>query len=124
MELWQMMLLDLGLILLVFIIACLINMIFLKNKNLTKKQLQKLIPFKADVFIDYLGTINNIIESQATKTKIKIIIKDIKQVNIEKICKLKQQGIIKQSNAISIIFGKYVKALSGIINGRLNITYA
>ncbi|WP_375315531.1 DUF4330 family protein [Spiroplasma endosymbiont of Tipula paludosa] len=119
MELWQILLLDLGLILLVFIIACLINMIFLKNKNSTEKQWQKLIPFKVDVFIDYLGTISNIIEAQATNTKIKIIIKDIKQVNIEKIRKLKQQGIIKQTNAISIIFGNYAKALSEIINGRL-----
>ncbi|WP_342223887.1 hypothetical protein [Spiroplasma endosymbiont of Asaphidion curtum] len=99
---------------------CLLNKYdIFKKKNSTEKQWQKLVLFKVDVFIDYLGTISNIIEAQATNTKIKIIIKDIKQVNIEKIRKLKQQGIIKQSNAISIIFGKYAKALSEIINGRL-----
>lgn len=96
---------------------------FIRNKGEGAKKIKnrtyKKIPFKVDNFIENLGTITNIIATEAKLTRIKIIVKDIKLVNFINIRKLKQQGIIKHSNAITIVFGRYSRNLAKIINERL-----
>ena len=86
------------------------NLIYNENKKLKKK-----IPFKVDKFINNFGTINNIVKTEYSLTKIKIFVKEIKLVKIENLKRMKHRGIIKQSNSISIVLGNYVKDLSQLL---------
>lgn len=83
----------------------------------TKSKLKKTkLPFKIDKFISILGGIENIKVTSATNNKIKINIINRNKIDFNELKKIKNRGILDQSDAISILLGNYVGELSKIIN--------
>lgn len=83
----------------------------------TKNKIKKVkLPFNLDKFINILGGIDNIVKSSASNNKIKIYIVDQSKINFNELKKIKNRGILDQTDNISIILGSYVVDLSGMIN--------
>lgn len=73
-------------------------------------------PFKLENFILYLGGIENIKETLATTNKIKISIIDHTKINFNNLKKIKNRGILDQSEAVTLVLGSYCYNLSNVIN--------
>lgn len=84
-------------------------------KNKTNNKPQK-FPFKLENFILYLGGIENIKESSASANKIKISIIDHSKIDFSNLKKIKNRGILDQSQAVSLVLGSYCYNLSSAIN--------
>lgn len=84
-------------------------------KSKTNNKPQK-FPFKLENFILYLGGIENIKESSASANKIKISIIDHNKIDFSNLKKIKNRGILDQSQAVSLVLGSYCYNLSNAIN--------
>lgn len=73
-------------------------------------------PFKLQNFILYLGGIENIKETSATANKIKISIIEHTKIDFNSLKKIKNRGILDQSEAVSLVLGSYCYNLSSAIN--------
>ncbi len=73
-------------------------------------------PFKLENFILYLGGIENIKETSASANKIKISIIEHTKIDFNNLKKIKNRGILDQSEAVSLVLGSYCYNLSSAIN--------
>lgn len=89
------------------------NQTNIKNKINNKPQK---FPFKLENFILYLGGIENIKEASASANKIKISIIDHSKIDFSNLKKIKNRGILDQSQAVSLVLGSYSYNLSSAIN--------
>lgn len=86
------------------------------NGGLIDNQKSVKIPFKIEKFIDIFGGINNIIETSVLSNRIKIKVVSIKKVDFFDLKKIKNQGILEQSDSVTIVLGEYAQFLSEQIN--------
>lgn len=128
MPIWQVILLAIALLLGVISIFLLVwNSLRAKKMREAslmpaKPKLTKIkFPFKVDKFIDILGGIENIKTTSATNNKIKISVVERDKVDFSELKKIKNRGILDQSDAISIVLGSYVGELSKVINDLINL---
>lgn len=91
----------------------------LKNKEKKVK-----LPFKLDKFIQILGGIDNIIKASASSHKLKVYILDHDKIDFDELKKIKNHGILDQTDNISISLGSYVRDLSGMINDLVSINHS
>lgn len=83
----------------------------------TKKETKKIqMPVKIDKIVEALGGIDNIIGASASRSKLKVAIADYQKVDVEALKKIKNRGIVEQSNNVSMVLGSYALDLSGMIN--------
>lgn len=78
------------------------------------------IPFKVEKFIDLLGGIANITNSSVSNTKLKIEILSHDKVDFNQLKKIKNNGILVQSDNITIVLGDYASDVSTMINQLIN----
>ena len=78
------------------------------NKKDLKLELNKLV--------DYLGGMDNIIETEVEMSRFKVTLKDITKANKEGIIKLGAQGVVKIDDQLKIIFGSNAKQLKKYID--------
>ena len=78
------------------------------NKKDLKLELNKLV--------DYLGGMDNIIETEVEMSRFKVTLKDITKANKEGIIKLGAQGVVEIDDQLKIIFGSNAKQLKKYID--------
>lgn len=63
--------------------------------------------FKLEInkLVDYLGGIDNIIDTEVNNSRFKVTLHDVKKVNKEAIQKLGAKGIVEIENQLKIILG-------------------
>ncbi|MBN0919508.1 PTS glucose transporter subunit IIB [[Mycoplasma] gypis] len=89
----------------------------------TKKYLSvsNKLDFDIKTLIGLLGSKENITNAQASQKKIKISLKNIKNVNVDEIQKLEGvSGLFLQSNAITLITGNNAKYVEELISKEIN----
>lgn len=89
------------------------------SKVLSKKKLQDststVLSFDIQVFINALGGINNIKQSEATLSKITVYLEDDTQVDATQLKELGASGIVQSKDKVSIILGKVSKEVNNQI---------
>lgn len=78
------------------------------NKKDLKLELNKLV--------DYLGGMDNIVETEVEMSRFKVTLKDITKANKEGIIKLGAQGVVEIDDQLKIIFGSNAKQLKKYID--------
>lgn len=78
------------------------------NKKDLKLELNKLV--------DYLGGLDNIVETETEMSRFKVTLKDITKANKEGIIKLGAQGVVEIDDQLKIIFGSNAKQLKKYID--------
>ena len=78
------------------------------NKKDLKLELNKLV--------DYLGGLDNIVETEIEMSRFKVTLKDISKANKEGIIKLGAQGVVEIDDQLKIIFGSNAKQLKKYID--------
>ncbi|MBQ2872988.1 MAG: PTS transporter subunit EIIB [Bacilli bacterium] len=78
------------------------------NKKDLKLELNKLV--------EYLGGLDNIIETETEMSRFKVTLKDITKANKEGIIKLGAQGVVEIDDQLKIIFGNNAKQLKKYID--------
>lgn len=128
MPVWQIILLVIALLFAVFSIFMWIWNVTrakkLRNETFTNKQedAKKVkIPFKVDKFIEALGGINNISNASATNSKLKVEILSHDKVDFSQLKKIKNTGVLVQSDNITIVLGDYASNVSVMINDLINL---
>ena len=76
--------------------------------KLTKLELNKLV--------EYLGGLDNIVETEIEMSRFKVTLKDISKANKEGIIKLGAQGVVEIDDQLKIIFGNNAKQLKKYID--------
>ncbi|WP_371246094.1 PTS transporter subunit EIIB [Mycoplasmopsis agassizii] len=77
--------------------------------------------FEYQELLDNLGGKDNLINAEASLSKIKFYLKDKKLVNLEKIKKYPDvTGTLESSNAVTIIIGNAARVIAQKINEELN----
>ena len=93
----------------VIIILLIIAFAIMKsNKKDLKLELNKLV--------EYLGGIDNIVETEVEMSRFKVTLKDITKANKEGIVKLGAQGVVEIDDQLKIIFGNNAKQLKKYID--------
>lgn len=72
-----------------------------------------------DQFINCLGGIDNVIDSEATINSIKIHLKNIKDVDCNKIKELGAKGTMISDGYLTCLFGDFAKILSVELNKKI-----
>ncbi|MCL6428574.1 hypothetical protein LT335_00113 [Spiroplasma sp. JKS002669] len=128
MPVWQIILLAIALLFAVFSVFMWIWNVTrakkLRNETFVdqQKDSEKVkIPFKVDKFIDALGGINNISNTSVKNTKLKIEILSHDKVDFSQLKKIKNNGILVQSDNITIVLGDYASNVSVMINDLINL---
>lgn len=122
MPVWQIILLATALLFAAFSVFLWVWNVFRAKKLrqqgfVTPKETKKVkMPIKLDKFIDIFGGIDNVLSASASNDKIKIYVADREKVNLEGLKKIKNRGILDQTDNVSIILGNYAVDLSGMIN--------
>ena len=78
------------------------------NKKDLKLELNKLV--------EYLGGLDNIVETEIEMSRFKVTLKDITKANKEGIIKLGAQGVVEIDDQLKIIFGSNAKQLKKYID--------
>ena len=78
------------------------------NKKDLKLELNKLV--------EYLGGLDNILETETEMSRFKVTLKDITKANKEGIIKLGAQGVVEIDDQLKIIFGSNAKQLKKYID--------
>ena len=83
------------------------------NENNINNDLKKsdLIPFDLNIFFNYIGTKDNIINSKSTLNSIILNLKDINLVDKDRLKKIGIKGILVNENSITLILGNYAGEL-------------
>lgn len=128
MPVWQIILLAIALLFAVFSIFMWIwnvtrakklrNETFVDQEKVSEKVK---IPFKIDKFIDTLGGINNITNVSVKNNKLKIEILSHDKVDFNQLKKIKNSGILAQSDNITIVLGNYANNVAIMINDLVNL---
>ncbi|MGL4616743.1 MAG: hypothetical protein ACRCUM_00740 [Mycoplasmoidaceae bacterium] len=88
----------------------------IENDKLT---LSEEIPIDINKLIEYLGKEENIVSTSNTISSIKIFVKDISKIEIDKIKKLGVKGLIKGKDYISFLFGDFSHLLKAEIDKKI-----
>ena len=95
--------------LIVLVILLIIAFAIMKsNKKDLKLELNKLV--------EYLGGLDNIVETEIEMSRFKVTLKDITKANKEGIIKLGAQGVVEIDDQLKIIFGSNAKQLKKYID--------
>ena len=95
--------------LIVLVILLIIAFAIMKsNKKDLKLELNKLV--------EYLGGLDNIVETETEMSRFKVTLKDITKANKEGIIKLGAQGVVEIDDQLKIIFGSNAKQLKKYID--------
>lgn len=73
------------------------------------------LSFDINSFMDALGGIENIKESEATLSKVTVYLHDEKIVNMAKLKELGASGVVQSNDKVTIILGKVSKEISNKI---------
>ncbi len=128
MPVWQIILLAIALLFAVFSIFMWVWNVSrakkLRNETFVdqQKDSEKVkIPFKLDKFIDTLGGIDNITNVSVKNTKLKIEILSHDKVDFNQLKKIKNNGIVVQSDNITIVLGNYASNVAIMMNDLINL---
>jgi phosphotransferase system IIB component len=103
-------------------------MLYLYAKHKAKQQLTTTntnltyatkISFNIDELIDNLGGIDNIIDSSATISSLKIILKNVNVINKDNISKLGAKGIMINNKQVIILFGDIAMTIDKLLKQKL-----
>lgn len=128
MPVWQIVLLSIALLFAVFSIFLWVWNVarakklreqgFVTEKTKTKKVK---LPFKLDKFVSVLGGIDNIVKASASNSKIRVYVVNHDKIDFVELKKIKNRGILDQSDNVSIVLGNYAPDLAGMINDLITI---
>lgn len=91
------------------IILFIISLVIIKLKR-------KDFHIEINKLIQYLGGLDNVIDSQINLSRLKVTVKDTSLVNKEGIQKLGAKGIVEIDNQLKIILGSNSKQLKKYVN--------
>ena len=80
------------------------------------KSLKKDAHLEVNKLIDYLGGVDNIVDTQVNLSRFIVTLRDINLVNKEEIQKLGAKGIVEIDNQLKIILGPNSKQLKKYID--------
>ena len=89
----------------------------LKNKK-PKEVTLKDIPIDLEALINAFGGINNIKETEAQGSKIRVFVENDDLVKVNVLKELGASGIIQSTGKVTVILGKFSSEISGIINDK------
>ena len=89
----------------------------LKNKK-PKEVTLKDIPIDLEALINAFGGIDNIRETEAQGSKIRIFVENDDLVKVNVLKELGASGIIQSTGKVTVILGKFSSEISGIINDK------
>lgn len=95
--------------LIIIVIALVIAFAIVKSKK-------KDFKMEANKLVTYLGGKDNIIDSEFSKSRFIVTLKDVDKVNKEAIQKMGAQGILEIENQLKIILGEEAKQLKKYID--------
>ena len=81
------------------------------------KSMKKDAHIELNKLVEYLGGKDNIISTETSLSRFKVILKDVSIVDKEAIQKLGAQGIVEIDNQLKIILGSESKQLKKYIDG-------
>lgn len=96
-------------IILGFVFVFVMGVLFFLNQS--KKESSRRLPIDLEKFIEALGGKSNIIQSDATISKITVQVGDVELINTETITSLGASGVVITNNKVVIIFGKISKEI-------------
>ena len=89
----------------------------LKNKK-PKEVTLKDIPIDLEALINAFGGIDNIRETEAQGSKIRVFVENDDLVKVNVLKELGASGIIQSTGKVTVILGKFSSEISGIINDK------
>ncbi len=74
--------------------------------------------FKLEInkLVEYLGGMDNIVDTEVEMSRFKVTLKDVSKANKEGIMKLGAKGVVEIEDQLKIIFGKDAKKLKKYID--------
>ena len=74
--------------------------------------------FKLEInkLVEYLGGMDNIVDTEVEMSRFKVTLKDVSKANKEGIMKLCAKGVVEIEDQLKIIFGKDAKKLKKYID--------
>lgn len=107
---------------------CTLGIGYFVLKNKAKKQAQTVnteltvtneIPIDINKFIELLGSIENIKETNASINNIKVYVNDVEKIQIDQIKKMGAKGVMLSEGCVTVLFGDFSQKLSKEINKML-----
>lgn len=80
------------------------------------KMNKKDVKLEFNKLVEYLGGMDNIVETEVEMSRFKVTLKDVSKANKEGIIKLGAKGVVEIDDQLKIIFGSSAKQLKKYID--------